>query len=223
MLGDLTSDAVGRPNLPIKLRLVKRQVEPQAPLETLLAPAESQASPPPTVFQEPTKDLTFQQWLDSQVKRDDPIGDLSLDISRDSRWPRGADFETMFDYVEMRDNIHATEALIAAHWIWKGASARGVWAMYGLAYRGVAPWRIMVEDEPFTVADYANMVNEMGHEKISPVVARKRLLAAVRLERVFTAGWRRNERGAPSQLFCIDKRASILWTVRWAAEEESRR
>lgn len=29
--------------------------------------------------------MTFTQWLETQVKRDDPIGDLANDVARDER------------------------------------------------------------------------------------------------------------------------------------------
>jgi hypothetical protein len=55
--------------------------------------------------------LTFTTWLKQQAKRDDPVGDLAGDVSRDSYWPHRGGLRT---YIQHLTNHGACEDAIKA-------------------------------------------------------------------------------------------------------------
>ncbi|MCK7469170.1 MAG: YozE family protein [Desulfosudis oleivorans] len=60
--------------------------------------------------------MTFKAWLMLQMKRDDRVGDLARDVSKDRTWPTTQDMVKLRQYVGKRDTLaNAPEALDRAY------------------------------------------------------------------------------------------------------------
>jgi hypothetical protein len=60
--------------------------------------------------------VTFKAWLMLQMKRDDRVGDLARDVSKDRTWPTTQDMVKLRQYVGKRDTLaNAPEALDLAY------------------------------------------------------------------------------------------------------------
>lgn len=59
--------------------------------------------------------MNFNQWLFNQRHRDDPVGDLAGDASRDKRWPTGQRIQERYmSSVNVRACQEAKDALLEA-------------------------------------------------------------------------------------------------------------
>jgi uncharacterized protein YozE (UPF0346 family) len=69
--------------------------------------------------------VTFKAWLMLQMKRDDPVGDLALDVHQDRTWPTTQDMVKLRQYVVKRGTLeNALTALDRAYSEYQKQSGR---------------------------------------------------------------------------------------------------